>query len=370
MTKKNTICSSTILRRSFLKQSTSLAIGTGLCSPFSSGKSLALSTDLKTPLTSFLVAGDTHFLADKEEPDKMDPRSLEICGRLVASMNQLPGSVIPEPSGGGLVRKPDGLIHTGDIIDTGDKNGTVQERMQQTEWKAFVEEYGLNGGDGRLLYPVYEVFGNHDAPHGKGLVLEKIQARNRKRPHVMHVSSNGLHYSWDWGNAHFINLGIIVGTEKSVSRRRRYAALDSLEFLVSDLHSHVGKSGRPVIITHHIDISRYMGTCDTDKPADSQEWDSCDVQAYYRALNGYRIAAIFYGHTHVRDVFRWNGISKNATTGLNVFNADNASHFGGAAQAFFYVELFEEQIIVREFMTKDGWKSGAFSPYCWSHSFS
>ncbi len=316
-------------------------------------------------VATFFVAGDTHFLADKAAPENMDARSAEICGRLVETLNTLPGTTIPDVLGGGVVPAPAALIHTGDIIDTGDKTGEIHERMQKTEWSAFVAEYGLNGRDGRLKYPVFEVFGNHDAPHGSGHALEQLKARNQKRSMVKAVSANGLHYSWDIGDAHFIHLGIVVGQEKSVDRKRRYSALDSYDFLVSDLKASVGTSGRPVVVTHHVDVSRYSTGCDPSAPADSKEWDPCDVRAYFDALKGYRIAGIFYGHTHVRNVFQWDYVTKNASTGYNVFNSDNGSHFSGDAQAFFCVELFEDDIVVREYSTKDRWKTGEFTPQVW-----
>jgi cytolysin (calcineurin-like family phosphatase) len=99
----------------------------------------------------------------------MEPRSAEICGRLINTLNQLPDTMIAEAAGGGTVAKVSGLIHVGDIIDTGDKTGRVQEEMQKTEWAAYVDDYGLTGTDGHLKLSVYEVFGNHDAPYGTGI---------------------------------------------------------------------------------------------------------------------------------------------------------------------------------------------------------
>jgi hypothetical protein len=49
-----------------------------------------------------------------------------------------------------------------------------------------------------------------------------------------------------------------------------------------------------------------------------------------------------------------------------VFNTDNASHFSGNAQAFFYVELHTGQLIVREYQTKDRWATGFFTPQTWN----
>jgi len=357
---------SALSRRGFLIRSaagaTALALG-------SKSSSLPAAGTSATPKVAFFVVGDTHYLADKDSPARMDPRSAEICGRLVDTLNGLPGTEIPEDAGGGKVAQVSGLIHAGDIIDTGDKHGRVHEEMQKTEWSAYAADYGLTGSDGRLKMPVYEVFGNHDAPHGTGWALEKIIERNKRRPGVGNVSENGLHYSWDWGPAHFLNVGLIVGTDKQVTRKRRYAALDSLDFLVADLREKVGTSGKPVIITHHVDMARYTGPCEPNSPADSKEWDPCDVQAFYKALQGFNIAGIFYGHTHFRNIFRWDGASPKAETGLHVFNTDNASHFSGEAQALFYVEIHDKQLLVREYQTKDGWKTGSFTPQTWTAPF-
>ena len=327
------------------------------------GKSIAGD---ETQRIAFFVLGDTHYLANKESPGRMDAASADVCGRLVDTLNALPGAKIPDEAGGGSVAVPSGVIHVGDVIDTGDKNGGVTAKMQQSEWDAFAEDYGLTGKDGRLRCPVYEIHGNHDSPHGKGLAIDKIIQRNRNRPAVTNISENGVHYSWDWGGVHFVNLGLIVGTDKRVTRKRRYAALDSLDFLVSDLRTRVGESGRPVILSHHVDIGRYTGACDPAAAADSKEWDSCDVAAFYEALRGYHVAAIFYGHTHGRNVFQWDGLSTKAKTGVHVFNTDNASHFHSDAQAMFYVEITDNRLIVREYQTKDRWQTGFFTPLSWT----
>ena len=83
-------------------------------------------------------------------------------------------------------------------------------------------------------------------------------------------------------------------------------------------------------------------------------------------MRGFKVAGIFYGHTHARDVYRWDGLSKNATSGLSVFNVDNSSHFHGPKQAFFYVELAGGKLTVREYATSDGWQTAAFTPQVWN----
>ena len=206
---------------------------------------------------SFFFVADTHYLADKAQPKKLDPRSADTTSRLVDQLNKLPGTAFPDSVGGGKVPTPLGVIHGGDVIDSGDRNGADYLKMQDTEWASYEADFGLTGKDGRLKYPVYEIHGNHDSPAGDGLAVKKIIGRNKKRAGVKNVSKNGLHYSWDWGPVHFVNLGIVVGQVGEVKRKRRYAPLDSLEFLVSDLKDKVGTSGRPVVITHHVDVLRY-----------------------------------------------------------------------------------------------------------------
>lgn len=317
------------------------------------------------PDVAFFLVGDTHYLADKENPGKMDAVSAGTNARLIDTLNKLPGTAIPEAAGGGKVLTPQGLIHAGDLIDSGDKNGGVFPKMHDTEWAAFNEGYGLTGKDGRLKFPVYEVYGNHDSPPGDGLVVKKIAERNKTRPGVTNVSKNGVHFSWDWGGVHFVNLGIVVGAVKEVTRKRRYNPLDSLDFLIADLAEKVGTSGRPVVLTHHVDMARYSAQPKADAPAGNPEWDPADVRGYFDALKAYNVIAILYGHTHARNVYQWDGSPKKAEKGVSVFNVDNSAHFGHKPQAIFYFHLTGEEMVVRELATTDRWETSAWTPQTW-----
>ncbi len=337
-------------RRAFLRQ-TSLALA-----------STALATRAATPpLASFFVVGDTHFLADKTQPDKLDSNSASYTARLVDTLNRLPGTEFSEAVGGGKVPAPNGVLHVGDVIDTGDKNGPTQLAMQRTEWAAYLTQFGLTGTEGRLKHPVMEIAGNHDAPQGTGHAIEQMAARQRARKHLKGLSKNSLHGSWEWGGVHFISLGLIVGTDRTVDRKRRYAAMDSLAFLLEDL-SQTPKD-QPLVLMHHVDMARYtVAKPDTDYT--KWEWDPADVQAFYAAIKDRR-TAVFYGHTHVRNVFRWDGSSTKAEKGVAVFNVDNSAHFSGPAQALFHVEVRGDGLSVREFETRDGWQNGQWTPQVW-----
>ena len=59
---------------------------------------------------AFFVVGDTHFLAGKEDPAKIDPRSAKVTSKLIDTLNRLPGTEIPAAAGlfvgmnGGIAR--------------------------------------------------------------------------------------------------------------------------------------------------------------------------------------------------------------------------------------------------------------------------
>lgn len=315
---------------------------------------------------SFFLVGDTHYLADKASPQKLDEKSRRVTTGLIDTLNSLPGTEIPESAGGNKVAVPQGVIHAGDLIDSGDKTGVISEQMQATEWTAYTADFGIDGATGRLRYPTFEVHGNHDGPHGKGLAIEGIVARNQQRRGLAGLSSNGLHCSWDWGPVHFLNLGIVVGQVPDVTQLRRYDPMKSLDFLVSDLREQVGKSGRPVIITHHIDLARYAIDCDPNDPKNlSREWHPCDVRGFYNAIREYNVIAILYGHTHARNVLTWDGRSTRAEQGISVFNVDNSSHFQSEQQAFLYFEIGADELVARECATKDGWQTCFWTPQVW-----
>lgn len=313
---------------------------------------------------SFFLVGDTHYCADHEDMSKMDDTSAQYNAGLVGWLNKLPGTPLPRELGDGAVPQPHCVIHAGDLVDNGDK-GRSKWKMVETETKAFVADWGLNGGDGSLRWPVREVHGNHDAPHGDTPVVSEIKARNKRRTGITNVSENGLHYSWDSAGVHFVALGIVVGDAPEVTRKRRYAPLGSLPFLKQDLAEHVGKSGRPVVLVNHVDVHRYSVEVPDDK-AISNEWDYGDAHAFYQAVKPYRIAATLCGHTHARKIARWNGTKDDRVTeGVPFLNTDNAGHFSGLAQAFLHVEIDPREMRIREFFTKDGWGTGAWTPQVW-----
>jgi hypothetical protein len=121
-----------------------------------------------------------------------------------------------------------------------------------------------------------------------------------------------------------------------------------------------------VVLVHHVDVARYSREV-AEQSAMKNEWDFGDVKAFYEAIQPYNIAATMYGHTHVRNLFRWNGTGDTkAKTGILAINTDNSGHFNSPTQAFLHVTLKEKELLVREFATKDSWRTGEWTPQQWS----
>ena len=317
---------------------------------------------------AFIVSGDCQYLAEKAaSPKKLDPYSEIANSRFIRLLNKFPGKSIAKKLGGGKVSADIlGLIVTGDLIDSLDKSGGNYPAMQRFEWKRFQADYGLKGGDGRIPWPVYELHGNHDGPQGDTFVIEGIIARNKNRPRIASRSDNGLHYSWDWGPLHLVNLGIFVGSGEKKRKDHHYAPKSSLDFLKKDLAAKVGASGRPVILSFHLHpfIAEY-------------DWPKEDLAEFWKTINAYNVAALFHGHTHGSPPSRnrWNGkqFSPGLKKGLDLFNPDDAGASktdrnnpgkgAGLAHGVLYVELIDrpgdksDSLVVRSYATRDNWRT-------------
>ncbi len=238
----------------------------------------------------FLVASDPHYGGTVT--------AAAANARTVDEMNRLPGIRLPKSAGPGVVSTPRGVVVLGDIVE----DGSAEDAPEV--WSMVAADYGVRGGS-RLLFPVYEGTGNHDGDAG-GPVRAEIKSRNRLRPGLASVSPDGLHYSWDWGPLHAVHLNLFPGTagddyldkggDKSGQGWR--SPRHSLEFLVHDLARNVGKSGRPVILFQHYGWDEWARSW----------WSGREREAYAAALKGYRVAAIFWGHSHVVQRVAWKGI--------------------------------------------------------------
>ena len=239
---------------------------------------------------TFLSTSDSHY----REPDHRLGHHNDFNRATVLEMNRISELDWPEKSGGGKIAKPRGVIMPGDLIDDGDRaeNG---RNLSGEQFKLFAADFGLDGTDGLLKYPVFEGWGNHDGPpegkekHGFS-TQARIKQRNvirKEKQLVSNISANGLHYSWDWDDVHFVQLNIYPADRQRDGVRYSPVWHDpqgALAFLKEDLARQVGDSGRPVVLTSHCGF-------------DTNWWAPEDWAEAYAAARPYNVILYIFGHT-------------------------------------------------------------------------
>ncbi|MEX2530948.1 MAG: metallophosphoesterase [Gemmatimonadota bacterium] len=243
----------------------------------------AVTAGSELPFT-FLIASDMHY--------GVHDSVISFNQEIIEAMNRLPDTPYPDRIDG-VVDVPLGLLITGDLTEDGHAD----------EWEAFAAELGLEG-ERALRYPVYEGFGNHDGPVD-GPVRSGIQARNANRPGVTNVSENGLHYSWVWGDVHFVSLNSYPSYAWDPEcewchyfTRSFREPEESLQFLEEDLRERVGDSGRQVILYFHYGFDDWGRVWWTDAERDD----------FHSVIEKYDVLAIFHGHSHNIQFSDWRGI--------------------------------------------------------------
>ena len=275
-----------------------------LCSFLMAYPALAGPIDL-----TFFLTGDTHYGLDLWANNEPDNKAT------IDAMNSLPGTAYPA-SLGGVVGTPSGVLVAGDLTDTPEYANFYGIHIFPPAFRdGFTDDYAVDGS-GRLHYPVYEGYGNHDVDNtAHGYTLDGIRERNLVRPGITHLSDNGLNYSWDWQGVHFVNLNIYPG----MNERSGY----SLDFLADDLKNYVGDSNRPVVLMHHFGFDGFS----------LNWWSDAERQAYANVIDGYNIVGIFHGHLHTTLDYQWNG--------YDIFDG-SAAHDGN----FLVVHLHGDQMDV------------------------
>jgi len=207
---------------------------------------------------TFVVGSDLHYYGTNPN---------QFIQKCIDRINVLPGTAYPAAVGG-VVGPVSGVVLNGDLADRG----------KAIEWGFFENDWGL-AGEKRCKFPVYEGQGNHDARGGE-IVASNIVQRNKSRPGVMNISTNGLHYSWEWSGVHFIQANM-VAEDDSYQRAR-----GSLVFIRDDLKKNVGASGKPVIINFHL------------SPMIEQDWAIEWQKPLVETLSRYNVIGVFCGHSH------------------------------------------------------------------------
>jgi len=275
-------------------------------------------TDKPARDLTFFVVSDTHY--------GLSPEGDRTVPLLVDWMNELPGTAYPAVIGG-TVAAPRGVLHIGDITNDGKKE----------PWAMFVRDYGLTGKDGRLHWPVYEAYGNHDGGP-KTPVRDGIRARNPQRVGLTAISANGLHYCWVWDGILFINLGIAPG-----STTHPYDPEYSMEFLEEVLTKHA-TPGQPLILMHHFGF---------DKGHSLSWWAEERRTRYHELLKDRNVIAILHGHAHEPFIYQWEGIDIYHPPHFK--QKDPKKNEGAVSHGFFVFHLTGDELTVAERKSDATW---------------
>ena len=239
---------------------------------------------------TFISTSDSHYVSVGTKHKDRNAKNRTT----VLAINAVTDLAWPESLGGGPVDAPRGVMLLGDVIDDGD---IMFEGINKGEkqYEFFLADFGLDGSDGVLKYPVFETWGNHDGPpigaerHGFSFQA-KFKQRNAIRLQkglIDNLGPNGLHYSWDWDDVHFVTLGIYPADAQNPKIRYNKVWHDpqrALTFLRQDLAKNVGDSRRPVILMAHCGM-------------DTDWWHKEDWKAFYDVASAYNVVAYIYGHS-------------------------------------------------------------------------
>lgn len=236
---------------------------------------------------TFFVAADLHYGQEQSKNNEQGNKDV------IALMNNLPGVAFPGADFG-TVAAPRGVLVAGDLTDSGTSVNYDGNSFGIHAFDGFADDYPVKDGAGiHVHFPVYEGYGNHDVQNQKDdVVLKGIASRNRNRATPVNLSDNGLHYSWDWDDVHFINLNLYPGGPGD--------ARDSISFLRQDLDRRVGKTKKPVVILQHYGFDKVS--------TEDRWWKQTERDEFYKVIKPYNITAIFTGHEHLCHRIIWNGI--------------------------------------------------------------
>ena len=270
------------MKRIFVILTLALAVLSIQCA--SAGKLIPITQEDIT----FIATSDCHY----DSPVNLDRNQRN--RTTVMAMNAITQVSWPAALGGEKIQSPRGVVVLGDCIDDGDM---MADGVNQTEkqYLYFVGDFGLDGTDALLKYPVFETWGNHDGPPDYAVKYgfsfqAKLKERNRLRLEkklISNISENGLHYSWNWGDVHFVSLGIYPADKQREGVRYNPVWHDpqmALSFLKEDLAKNVGSSGRPVVLMAHMGF-------------DTDWWVLADWVDFYNAVKPYNVIVYMYGHS-------------------------------------------------------------------------
>jgi hypothetical protein len=183
------------------------------------------------------------------------------------------------PGGAGFYRegKPydhvRGVVIAGDLTQAGSESIPAGVRTCR-EYSAYRDAFGRCGSEGKLVFPVYDVYGNHDFPrslapgnadyHPVIDYLDRINADHRPGAagDLYDDPSEGTgHFAWRWDDIWFVNVNLKPGFNNEVIEQTSNGTVRiadphrSRGFLKSFLLSQPNSTTRQIVVVAHYPIN-------------------------------------------------------------------------------------------------------------------
>jgi hypothetical protein len=214
-----------------------------------------------------------------------------------------------------------GVIIAGDLTQAGSESVPAGSKICR-EYTAYRDAFGRCGDEGKLRFPVYDGYGNHDFPLSPGTgdvdhhpvidYLDRltIDYRPGQPSDGYDDATEGTgHYAWRWDDIWFVSLNLKQGYDEepivkpSTNTTRIADPHDSLRFLREFLQSRTDDGTRQIVILAHYPPGSSRVTGD-EKAAFCQLL--YDAQHGTGTFTGQKLSltnpvvAYVHGHTHNR----------------------------------------------------------------------
>jgi cytolysin (calcineurin-like family phosphatase) len=211
-----------------------------------------------------------------------------------------------------------GVVIAGDLTQFGSESAPAGKQVCR-EYTAFRDTFGRCGDEGKLAFPVYEGYGNHDFPSfaggGKRSYHPVVEYLDRIGTAHRPGSAADLfddpedrtgHYAWRWDDLWFVQVDLKPGYEDEVIDKaekgtRVAVPHTSRRFLKSFLASRSRSTQRQIVIVSHYPLGSHRIT-DGERRAFCKVIDDARRgQGLFKEQKLSRtnpVAAFLHGHTH------------------------------------------------------------------------
>lgn len=192
--------------------------------------------------------------------------------------------------------------------------------LTQNAWDSEFESYLEAVGSHEMFY--YHGLGNHDYFSGFCIVTPFSSCGNNIKNHIrarpvkfsyqelgdgvaipisVALNMSDYHYSWDWNGVHFIQLNLLPGISTHGGSNELTPDLSQL-FLINDLYTKVGNTGKPVVLIHHYCLNPNLMVNSTPI---CEWWPEGEKEAYWNIIAPFNVVAIITGHVHNPSGYKW-----------------------------------------------------------------